>query len=61
MQTLSKSIFKQMENVECYERVFALRNYGYTLAKHDETRLEGNDYIKQAEEAEKAYPYWSER
>jgi hypothetical protein len=29
--------------------VFALRNYGYLLAQRDETRLEGKDYIEQAE------------
>lgn len=62
MQMIFKSIFTALEQFEakeledeenpqglCYERVFALRNYGFLLAKNDETRLEGNDYIKQAE------------
>jgi len=29
--------------------VFALKNYGAMLAKNDQTRLEGSDYLKQAE------------
>ena len=36
-------IFKQLENIDCYEKVFATRNYGYLLAKNDQTRLEGQD------------------
>jgi hypothetical protein len=47
--------------VDCYEKVFALRNYGYILARNEETRHEGQDYIKQAEALETRYPYWSER
>ena len=42
-------------------KVFAKRNYGYLLAKDEQTRLEGNDYIKQADEMQKLYPHWSER
>lgn len=30
-----------LQKANCYEKVFALRNYGYTLANKDETRLEG--------------------
>lgn len=74
MQKINQTIFKKLEvsNInlhkyfliqkeECYEKVFALRNYGYLLARHDETRLEGKDYIEQAEKLEVLYPYWSER
>ena len=32
----------QLQNVDgVYEKVFALKNHGYTLAQHDETRHEG--------------------
>lgn len=54
-------IFKAMKDVECYEKVFATRNYGYLLAKHDQHKLEGRDLIDQADEMQKKYPYWSER
>ena len=51
MQKIHETIFKGLENQsESYELVFARRNYGYLLAKNDETRMEGNDYIKKAEE-----------
>jgi hypothetical protein len=51
MQKIHETIFKGLENqAESYELVFAMRNYGYLLAKNDETRMEGNDYIKKAEE-----------
>jgi hypothetical protein len=52
MQTIYQSIFKNLENYDssvCYEKVFALNNYGQMLAKNDQTRLEGSDYIRQAE------------
>ena len=38
-----------------------MRNYGYMLAKRDETRHEGQDYIAKADEMGMKYPYWSER
>jgi hypothetical protein len=41
MQMIHKSIFKALEDVNCFERVFATRNYGYLLAGKDATRLEG--------------------
>jgi len=56
-----ESIFKALEQAETYEKVFATRNYGYILAKHDATRLEGQDLIAKADEMQKKYPYWSER
>ena len=46
MQKIHQTIFKALEDVECYEKVFALRNYGYLLAKNNDTRLEGKDYIE---------------
>jgi len=58
---IHETIFKQLENVPCYEKVFATRNYGYLLAKHDETRLEGQDLIKKSDELQQAFPYWAER
>ena len=61
MERIHSTIFKQLDQVECFEKVFATRNYGYLLAKHDKTRLEGQDLIKKAEEMQMAYPYWSER
>ena len=53
-----------MENYDsefCYEKVFALKNYGAMLARNEQTRLEGSDYIKQAEALQLHYPYWAER
>ena len=41
--------------------MFATRNYGYLLAKNDQTRLEGQDQIKKSDEMQKGFPYWSER
>lgn len=62
MQKIHETIFKGLENqAESYELVFAMRNYGYLLAKNDETRMEGNDYIKKAEELQTSFPFWSER
>ena len=61
MQTIYTSIFKQLDTTDCFEKVFALRNYGQLLAKNEETRLEGADYLKQAEAMSLQYPYWSER
>jgi hypothetical protein len=61
MQTIYGSIFKQLDKADCFEKVFALKNYGYLLAKHEDTRLEGNDYLKQAEHLGLQFPYWSER
>lgn len=61
MARIHDTIFKQIENVPCYENVFATRNYGYLLAKSDATRLEGQDLIKKADELQKGFPYWSER
>eukprot|EP00347_Sterkiella_histriomuscorum_P004387 403360655 len=61
MMSVNQLIFKQLEKHNCYEKVFALRNYGYILAKNNETRLEGNDYIDQAEKLSVNYPYWAER
>ena len=50
MQRIHEVIFKQLDKVECYEKVFATRNYGYLLAKNDQTRLEGQDQIKKSDE-----------
>jgi len=42
MRKIHETIFKGLEKTpECYEMVFVTRNYGYLLAKNDETRLEG--------------------
>jgi len=49
MQRIHDTIFKQLDQVDCYEKVFATRNYGYLLVKNDETRLEGQDLIKKAD------------
>ena len=59
-----QTIFKQLDEYpddQCYLKVFAKRNYGFLLAKDEATRLEGNDYIQQAEQLQKLYPQWSER
>ena len=61
MERIHDTVFKQLAEVDCYEKVFATRNYGYLLVKNDSTRLEGQDLIKKADEMQKAYPYWSER
>ena len=61
MQRIHDTIFQQLDKVDCYEKVFATRNYGYLLVKNDQTRLEGQDLIKKADQMAKAYPYWSER
>lgn len=61
VQRINQTIFKQLEFDDCYEKVFALRNYGYILARNEETRHEGQDYIQQAEALETKFPYWSER
>lgn len=37
------------------------KNYGYMLAKRDETRHEGSDMIKNSEAMYMQYPYWAER
>lgn len=41
MERIQMTIFKQLEKVDCYEKVFATRNYGYLLQKNEGTRLEG--------------------
>ena len=46
---------------ECYVNVFAKRMYGHLLTQHEETRMEGTDFIKKADELQMMYPYWSER
>ena len=48
MQMIFNSVFKNLEKqdpAECFEKVFALRTYGFLLAQGEHTRLEGNDYI----------------
>ena len=50
MVRIHDTIFKQLEKIECYEKVYTTRNYGYLLAKSDATRLEGQDLIKKSEE-----------
>ena len=43
-----QTIFKQLDNFpddDCYAKVFATRNYGFLLAKNEQTRLEGDDFI----------------
>ena len=51
-ETVFKSLLKSLERYEeaseagdCYERVYALWNYGQVLSRKDATRLEGRDYI----------------
>lgn len=61
MQKVNQVIFKQLDQKHCYEKVFTLRNYGYLLARKNETRLEGKDYITLAEEMQLKFPYWQER
>jgi hypothetical protein len=41
MKQIHQAVFKQLEHVDCYEKVFATRNYGYLLTKHAESKLEG--------------------
>ena len=41
MERIQMTVFKQLENVVCFEKVFATRNYGYLLTKNDQTKLEG--------------------
>lgn len=52
-----------MDGVDCFERIFVTRNYGYLLASKDETRLEGQDYIKRVNKMleEEGFPYWTEK
>jgi hypothetical protein len=51
MKKIHETIFRGLENnLDSYEMVFATRNYGYLLASRDTTRLEGNDYIKRADQ-----------
>jgi hypothetical protein len=48
MQLIFDSVFKNLEQhdpAECFEKVFALRTYGFLLAQEEHTRLEGSDYI----------------
>jgi hypothetical protein len=61
MKRIHEVVFKALEEHECYEKVFATRNYGYLLAQKEATRLEGNDHIKKADELQKFFPYWAER
>ena len=61
MRRIHESIFKSLENVDCYEKVFVTRNYGYLLAKNDQTRLEGQDLIKKADTMQEGFVPWSER
>ena len=52
MHNIFKSMLKQLENVdgtETYEKLFVIRNYGYLLARNEQTKLEGEDYIKRAD------------
>jgi hypothetical protein len=61
-QKIHETVLKGLSNIpEAYELVFAVRNYGYLLAKNDTTRLEGQDCIKKAEILQKSHPYWAER
>lgn len=41
MIKMHETVFKQLDPVECYEKVFAVRNYGYMLAKNESTAHEG--------------------
>ena len=51
MQKIHESIFKGLQDkTDSYELVFATRNYGYLLAKHDSLRVEGQEYIKKADD-----------
>ena len=38
-----------------------MRNYGYLLASKEETKLEGQGYIKKADAMAANFPFWSER
>ena len=46
---------------DCYERVYAIWNYGQVLSKQDATRLEGRDYIDKANRLFAVYPKHAER
>lgn len=50
-----------LKDIEVYEKVFCMRNYGYTIVQSEELKLEGQDYIKKADELERQFPYWSQR
>lgn len=54
-------IFQKLKDTDCYERVFATRNYGYLLAKNEQTRLEGQDLIQKADLMQQGFPFWAER
>ena len=59
---LHETIFTGLEKYpHCYELCFGMRNYGYTLAKDEDTRVEGQDYIAKSDEMQKTHPYWAER
>ena len=53
MERIHDMIFKQLEKVECFEKVYATRNYGYLLVKNDSTRHEGQDLIEKSNEMAK--------
>ena len=52
---------KNIQNYDSYIKVFLLKNYGYTLARHNDLAQEGKDIIDEAEKIEANFPYWEGR
>ena len=60
--------FKEMHKIifdtydgTCLDHGFVLLNYGKVLARSDETREEGQEYIKRGSEMVAAFPRWHAR
>jgi tetratricopeptide (TPR) repeat protein len=58
---MNASLLKGLEGIDDFCKVFILRNYGHILTQHKEHKEEGEDYMNQANELAKNYPYWAER
>jgi hypothetical protein len=41
MRVMHNSLVKNLQDSHSYTKVMVLKNYGYTLMRHDEHRLEG--------------------
>ena len=54
--------FKEVsEKGQCYERPYVMWNYGQLLSRNESTRLEGRDYLAEAERLFHNYNHWAER